>query len=53
MYRLKIVTHVYIKLRVLDNLASFLYHSGINIHIYSVIVKNSPSRNTTSKTIVF
>ena len=29
MYRLKIVTHVYMKLGVTDNLVLNLYHSGI------------------------
>ena len=30
MYRLKIVTPIYMKLWVSDNLVLFLYHSGIN-----------------------
>ena len=35
LYRLKIVTHVYMKLWVPDNLVLFLYHSGICIvYIY-------------------
>ena len=37
MYRLKIATHVYMKLRVPDNLVLFLYHSGIYIYIYTYI----------------
>ena len=37
MYRLKIITHVYMKLWVLDNLVLFLYHSGIYIYIYIYI----------------
>ena len=33
MYRLKIVTHVYMQLWVPDNLVLFIYHSGINCSI--------------------
>ena len=36
MYRLKIVTHVYMKLRFPDNFVLFLYHSGINCSIVYV-----------------
>ena len=37
MYRLTIVTHVYMKLWVPDNLVFFLYHSGVYIYIYIYI----------------
>ena len=37
MYRLKIVTHVYMKLRGPDNLVLFLYYPGIYIYIYIYI----------------
>ena len=37
MYRLKIVTHVYMKLWVPDNLVLFFYHSGVYIYIHIYI----------------
>ena len=40
MYRLKIVTHVYMKLWVPDNLVLFLHHSGINCSIALLFMHN-------------